>query len=282
MRLAPLLFLLASTPIRALQFLERGAGENRSEAAEALRCPPKGIDFKKFPDNIDFQREAESFKHYMKPQGCLAGRRSLAASLLKSRQCKRIADIGGLLLRIVDDPEVPLAPELYVNIDPSTDFAAKSRPSRLSHSSAACEMELPLSTQQFSALPAEERDKFDFDCVVVLGAMAKQFSGGAMRAVLSRARLLVMDEAMTDNPGSPCANCAAFREARPLLHEMGFSPDATALDSPPESGAWTEAVSPLCEGHLPSGWLLDCRHARGPAVEDANLLVRQMAVYSRT
>jgi hypothetical protein len=205
---------------------------------------------------------------------------------LKAKQCRRIAEIGGLLLRVVDDPDVPLGPDLYVNIDPSTEYSAvtSKRNDRHGNGSTVCELELPLTTQQFAGIRAENGHSFEFDCVVVLGAMPGQFADGAIRSVLQNARLLIMDEAMTLDPKSPCSKCVSFRAAEPLLHTLGFAYDAEAIRARPVGarGVWRTGVSPLCHDILPGGLLLDCRkNTSNVVLDDEDLNFRQLAVFSR-
>merc|ERR1712226_1101347 len=121
---------------------------------------------------------------------------------------------------------------------------------------------------------AREGHSFDFDCVVVLGAMPAQFSEGAMYAVLRKARLLIIDEAMTSDPMSPCAECGSFRAAKPLLQKLGFALDQKRIHKWPAAarGIWEIGVSSMCRDSLPGGLLLDCRkNSSSVAQEDINL-----------
>lgn len=125
-------------------------------------CPPQPIDPTWFPDNVAYRKDADAFKYYMRPGSCLGERRSVAASVMAAKNCKRIADIGGLLLRLIDDPLFPHAAELYVNIDPAAFYHAdRVMPVGVEHMrSPTCELNLPVTTQQFAALPVQTREKF--------------------------------------------------------------------------------------------------------------------------
>ena len=162
---------------------------------------------------------------------CLQQRQDWVVHRFANESCQQVLEIGGYLTPLPETkyfPEAAKSIALYLNVDPSVQKAGWQllNYSEVSHATKTYRVDLPVTLEEFIAMPSAIG--VEFDCIVMLGAWHMQLGNGTdQRAAAFAQATKAAKIVVIESPES--VNMEGVTLARPLLKGLGFNEGPESL-----------------------------------------------------